>query len=142
MYIFHKHTLMLYIDPYTYIVRRRYLVLKSRVHWQNSRGFGPIYKGVVECDGTVCLTPPPPPLSLGVCVSVCLSSLSERERRAGRLRLRLHLGRARQRAAADLSAGSDQRPGGEGKRALNAEVRISPSRGHPGSRDRHPLCLR
>ena len=31
---------------------RKYLVLKSRVHWQNSRGFGPIYKGVVECDGT------------------------------------------------------------------------------------------
>eukprot|EP01052_Picozoa_sp_SAG31_P019867 SAG31_NODE_1467_length_8227_cov_7.040108_7_plen_141_part_00 len=30
---------------------RKYLVLKSRVHWQNSRGFGPIYKGVVECDG-------------------------------------------------------------------------------------------
>eukprot|EP01051_Picozoa_sp_SAG22_P014317 SAG22_NODE_1718_length_3741_cov_6.422021_2_plen_550_part_00 len=35
------------IDP----LARRYLVLKSRVHWQNSRGFGPIYKGVVECDG-------------------------------------------------------------------------------------------
>ena len=57
--------------------KRKYLVLKSRVHWQNSRGFGyisllpqiifcsmfffqvnkvsydrPIYKGVVECDGT------------------------------------------------------------------------------------------
>jgi len=31
--------------------KRKYLVLKSRVHWQNSQGFGPIYKGVVECDG-------------------------------------------------------------------------------------------
>ncbi len=35
------------IDP----LSKRFLVLKSRVHWQNSRGFGPIYKAVVECDG-------------------------------------------------------------------------------------------
>jgi microcystin degradation protein MlrC len=31
--------------------KKRFLVLKSRVHWQNSLGFGPIYRGVVECDG-------------------------------------------------------------------------------------------
>ena len=28
-----------------------FLILKSRVHWQNSKGFGPIYKAVVELDG-------------------------------------------------------------------------------------------
>ena len=36
------------IDPYAH----SFLVLKSRVHWQNSRGFGPVYHAVVEC-GTV-----------------------------------------------------------------------------------------
>ena len=36
------------IDPYSY----SYLVLKSRVHWQNSKGFGPVYYAVVECDGS------------------------------------------------------------------------------------------
>ena len=35
------------VEPTT----RRYLVLKSRAHWQDSSGFGAIYKGVVGCDG-------------------------------------------------------------------------------------------
>ena len=35
------------MDPYKF----SFVILKSRVHWQNSKGFGPVYKAVVECDG-------------------------------------------------------------------------------------------
>jgi hypothetical protein len=48
----HTHNLACVVLVYVDAPSRKYLVLKSRVHWQNSKGFGPIYKGVVECDGT------------------------------------------------------------------------------------------